>query len=112
MDHQKYLGFKATDFLLDEDFMAWRKRPSAEAKGRWETWLLLYPEKRGEVEQAIELFERLRIAPVFSPEVVPVEQEWTRLRRRIRRESPLRPKDLAAWVKRKWWIAVKILSIT
>lgn len=51
----KYQDFDRYDFLKDEFFVGWVKRPSAESDRFWQTWLKRFPHKRAEVEAARQM---------------------------------------------------------
>ncbi len=87
LDKQKYLSFKAADFLLDEDFRQWQLSGDPGLAQSWEAWLLANPHKREEVEKAVHLFRLLK----FKYKVIDagtIDREWIRLRETIAASSP------------------------
>lgn len=78
----KYLSFKAADFLLDADFLEWMTSGNPLLTESWESWLLANPHKRQEVEKARRLFEVLKFRKE-NVDAVTIDKEWEKLRESI-----------------------------
>lgn len=59
MENERYSDFKAPDFLLDDDFLAWIKGDEAAADEKWQQWLTENPASREEVEKARQLWRAM-----------------------------------------------------
>lgn len=57
----EYSGYKAIDFLNDDDFLSWLKKSDTEAIKFWESFLKSHPEKQPVIDEAIEIFNLFKI---------------------------------------------------
>ena len=55
-----YESFSASDFLADPRFRRWVLHRDRECTAFWESWLLQYPEKRDEINEAKAILYALR----------------------------------------------------
>jgi transmembrane sensor len=60
--------YSVEDFMTDESFIRWVYSPDQETSDSWNEFLLLHPEKTGEINEAKHLLLSIRIAP---PEIAP-----------------------------------------
>lgn len=63
----QYQHFTSTDFALDEYFQRWVISPDEETDSFWDTWLLQYPEKKVDVENARQMIDAFK----FKTESLP-----------------------------------------
>lgn len=62
MHANKYHGYKAIDFLKDDDFLRWNLFKLKKDAAYWEKIMMEYPELKPQVEHAIELYKtRVRL---------------------------------------------------
>lgn len=62
MQVNKYHGYKAIDFLKDDDFLKWNLFKLEEDAAYWEKVMREYPGLKPQVERAIELYRtRVRL---------------------------------------------------
>lgn len=66
----QYHTYEATDFILDDWFIAWVQYPTAESERFWQEWLLTHPDRADLVEEA-----RFWIQNVSVKEQLPADQE-------------------------------------
>lgn len=104
----KYLSFKAADFLLDADFLEWMTSGNPLLTESWESWLLANPHKRKEVEKARRLFDVLKFRKEHVDDVT-IDKEWEKLSESIGGQVWLLQADDAVpnWNRRsflyRWW---------
>lgn len=55
----KYTAYTTTDFIADEAFQQWVRFPDAAQTAFWNNWLLLHPNKKAEVDEAIHFLQSL-----------------------------------------------------
>ncbi len=87
MEKARYSDFKAPDFLLDDDFVAWLEGDDPAADADWQQWLTENPAGRREVEKARLLrqamsFQHRRIASNS------VEEAWQKLNDKTVQSAP------------------------
>lgn len=68
MNH--YSTYTASDFILDNAFVAWTKKPTPEQNRFWQQWLIDHPDRASVVEEA-----RFWIQSVGVDEKLPTERE-------------------------------------
>lgn len=82
MEKDRYIGFKATDFVLDDDFNAWLNGFESRQELGWKEWLELHPTEAIEAEKARQLVASFN----FSKKEIETEEvdgEWQRLKDQI-----------------------------
>ncbi|TDB65330.1 FecR family protein [Arundinibacter roseus] len=82
MEKERYNHFKASDFVLDDDFVNWIRHKNPELDTRWNTWLIQHPEQRVEVEKA----RHLLMSMSFRTEEIDmnvVQQQWEVVKEKI-----------------------------
>lgn len=88
MEKERYSDFRAPDFLLDDDFVAWIKGDDPAADENWQQWLTENPASRREVEKARLLWQamsfRNRPAGLDS-----VEEAWQKLNDQTAQGTPI-----------------------
>ena len=65
MDYSK---FQVEDFVSDEYFVKWVKRPNGENKAFWTAWMSKNPESAGRIREAREIVLQLDFKPNLPPE--------------------------------------------
>jgi transmembrane sensor len=70
-----YYHFSTNDFVMDESFRAWAWNPTDESNLLWRSWIAKHPDKTGEVEEAIELLNKLRF-PNYSLSESEISDLW------------------------------------
>lgn len=86
MEKERYSGFEAPDFLLDEDFVAWLKGDDPVAEEAWQQWLAENPAGRVEVEKARLLWGAMSF-PNRTVDEKAVDEAWHRLRKKAIRDT-------------------------
>ncbi len=98
-DYDYYQGFSVHNFVLDHDFQKWVLHPTPELQHHWSNFLLLFPEKEKEVEQAKIMMLALDHARHVA-DLPQLEQEWNLLNTDIQqyegRQKP-KVKPLLQW---------------
>jgi hypothetical protein len=75
LEKDRYIGFKATDFVLDQDFIAWTDGFERDTEPAWQEWLEQHPIEAIEVEKARQILMSLHFSQKeFIAEEV--DQEW------------------------------------
>lgn len=98
-DYRYYQTFSADDFVLDDYFRSWILQPSYENQRYWSNYLLLYPEKEKEIEQAKVMVRALDSArPVTNSRQL--EEEWSLLSDTIRHYEQSRKFRIKPWLQR------------
>ena len=87
MEKERYSDFKAPDFLLDNDFVAWIKGDDPEADENWQQWLSENPASRVEVEKARLMWQAMsfRNRPVGMDSV---GEAWQKLNAKAIQGTP------------------------
>ena len=67
MNDKKYIAYTTEEFVLDDDFMHWVLHPDEESDRFWEEFLLRYPEKKEEVEEAAYIIRSIRAVEPLVP---------------------------------------------
>ena len=62
---EKYAAYTTTDFLADEDFQQWVRFPDANSNAFWARVLANHPDKKAEVEEAVQLLQSLKFQVHF-----------------------------------------------
>ena len=108
MEKERYSDFKAPDFLLDDDFVAWLKGDDPAAVADWEHWLTQNPAAGPEVEKALILWQ----AMTFRTRTVgdgPLGEAWQKLQERVDQGTPTADPEEEGTPKRVWriwpWLA-------
>lgn len=60
MEKEKYFNFKTEEFILDEKFVCWVLEPNDESDLFWKSFLIDYPEKESQINDAILIIQSLR----------------------------------------------------
>jgi ferric-dicitrate binding protein FerR (iron transport regulator) len=82
LEKDRYIGFKATDFVLDQDFIAWTDGFERDTEPAWQEWLEQHPIEAIEVEKARQILMSLHFSQKeFIAEEV--DQEWQQIKSRI-----------------------------
>ncbi len=87
MEKERYIHYRAADFVLDDDFVAWVKSSNSQSDESWKQWLLTNPDKKVEVEAA----RRLLLSMSFKTEPVEqrtLDQEWQVVREAMAESTP------------------------
>ena len=84
---KNYFDFSQIDFIEDEYFLQWVKRPSENSQKFWEEFIKTHPAKRKEIENA-----KLIIKSMIPPEKGLSEAEIGTLWNRVRRSTKDRSK--------------------
>ncbi|HEV7350658.1 FecR family protein [Telluribacter sp.] len=79
MEKQRYTNFSASEFLLDDDFLAWIKGAAPESDQIWEQWLSENPSRKKEVEKA-RLMVLAMSAKAKKVEPLLVNTEWKKIK--------------------------------
>ncbi|PWJ56859.1 ferric-dicitrate binding protein FerR (iron transport regulator) [Dyadobacter jejuensis] len=75
---EKYKGYKAEDFLMDDSFVQWLRAGNAEVDQRWEQWLELHPEALPDVRKARLIYQSMHFKNIKLSSLQ-IEKEWERL---------------------------------
>ncbi|MCW1735497.1 FecR family protein [Anaerorudis cellulosivorans] len=67
MNDEKYIAYTTEEFVLDDDFMRWVLHPDEESDRFWNEFLLRYPEKKEEVEEAVYIIRSIRAVEPLVP---------------------------------------------
>ena len=67
MNDRKYIAYTTEKFVLDDDFMHWVLHPDEESDRFWEEFLLRYPEKKKEIEEAVYIIRSIRAVEPVVP---------------------------------------------
>ena len=67
MNDEKYIAYTTEEFVLDDDFMRWVLHPDEESDRFWNEFLLRYPEKKEEVEEAVYIIRSIRVVEPLVP---------------------------------------------
>ena len=67
MNDRKYIAYTTEKFVLDDDFMHWVLHPDEESDRFWEEFLLRYPEKKKEIEEAVYIIRSIRAVEPLVP---------------------------------------------
>lgn len=59
----EYLGFQAEDFVMDDAFQRWIRHPDDDSDQFWQEFLHTYPDKREQIEEAIDIVKNIRYQP-------------------------------------------------
>jgi len=89
----KYQSYRIEDFLWDDDFLVWAKRPTPETDRFWQAVIHAYPEKEAVVAQAKRIIEaEVQQSQSFPQETV-VSQVWQNIGQHIGTDNaePVRP---------------------
>ncbi|MPR32886.1 FecR family protein [Salmonirosea aquatica] len=78
MEKERYSDFKAPDFLLDDDFLAWLRGEDPAAEESWQQWLAENPAGRVEVEKA-RLLGQAMVFRHRKPGADAVDDAWQKL---------------------------------
>ena len=78
MEKDRYIGFNASDFILDDDFNAWIRGEDQNAEQSWEHWLKLHPREENEARKARQILLSLNFSHK-EVEADRVEAEWQSL---------------------------------
>ena len=99
MDRNKYIHFETTDFVNDSDFRRWVRSDNKDDQRFWEAFLLDYPEKSIDIDNARSILEA--ITTHFDVEVKDgeVDSSYRDLKARI---SSVKPKT--AVVSMRHWL--------
>lgn len=108
MEKERYSDFKAPDFLLDDDFVAWLKGDDPAAVADWEHWLTQNPAAGPEVEKALILWQ----AMTFRTRTVGNEalgEAWQKLQERVAQGTSISDSEEEGTPKLVWriwpWLA-------
>lgn len=83
---RNYDDFAVADFIQDDYFLKWVKRPSPESDEFWEQWQKLHPDRKSELLQARRLVHALDFKKTPAKDI-PAEAILNRIRTSIRNES-------------------------
>ena len=61
MNNEKYIAYSTEEFVLDDDFMCWVLHPDEESDRFWAEFLLQYPEKKEEMDEAAYIIRSIRV---------------------------------------------------
>jgi len=56
----KYKSYTSIDFLNDDSFVQWLLKKDQNAQFYWEVFIEEYPEKKAEIDEAVEIFNHFR----------------------------------------------------
>lgn len=97
-DH--YLPFDALDFVMDDDFQDWARRPTPERDAYWHAFLAAFPAKADSVETARQAVRRLRVE---GWQAVPPHRLHERFRDlESRLDADAQPPPVVP-LHRRWW---------
>ena len=106
-----YENFQTADFLMDDYFIEWMARPSAEASHFWQEFKARNPSQAGELEKAIRLYQALELNNNFLSAV-----ETAILKEKIRAQisdagkKTRRAVFLAPWMKVAAAVALVVVA--
>ncbi len=113
MEKERYSDFKAPDFLLDDDFVAWIKGDDPEADENWQQWLTENPASRREFEKARLLWQAMAFRN-HALEYEQVDEAWQKMKHRVAQGTP---SDEVKYIPARfmpiwgWLVAASILLI-
>lgn len=58
-----YLKYQVEDFVMDDAFQRWIRHPDDASRQFWQEFLLTYPDKREQIEEAAEIVRHIRYQP-------------------------------------------------
>ncbi|WP_321367980.1 FecR domain-containing protein [uncultured Draconibacterium sp.] len=58
----KYKLYSSTDFLNDDSFIQWLLKSDSDAELYWDTFIEEHPEKKEEIEEAVEIYNHFKFA--------------------------------------------------
>lgn len=100
----KYLDYTVVDFLKDEYFVQWVKRPDQETNLFWESWIQNHPEKRDQIRQAREVIEHIHFNDLSEYE--PTSDEYEKIFSKIlRKEKSITSEAYVSKHKKLWNIS-------
>lgn len=109
---RNYDNFAVADFIQDDYFLKWVRRPSAESDEFWEQWQKLHPDRKSDLLQARRLVLTLDFKKTPAKDI-PAEAILTRIRTSIRDEATgtrrLRTRPSQRW--RRYAAAAAILLV-
>lgn len=97
-DH--YLPFDVLDFVMDDDFQDWARRPTPEREAYWQAFLAAFPQKTSAVDTARQALGGLRVS---DWQTVPPHQLHERFRQLETRLHADRPEARVLPMHRRWW---------
>ncbi|WP_372648060.1 FecR family protein [Draconibacterium sp.] len=69
----KYKLYSSTDFLNDDSFIQWLLKSDSDAELYWDTFIEEHPEKKEEIDEAVEIFDHFR----FSHEELSLDEVFS-----------------------------------
>lgn len=117
MEKERYSDFKAPDFLLDDDFVAWLKGDDPAADADWKQWLAENPAARVEVGKARLMWQSLAFRSRTVGEEV-LDEAWQKLHEQVAQGTPTVDVDpeeegTPTRVWRIWpWLAAASMLVT
>lgn len=104
----RYQFASVADLAADEFFARWVVSPTAESDAFWQNWLLQYPSKREEVEQARRLVSLL-CDDLYPYRASDEEAIWQRLQKEVQQEqAATEPKVMAInnWRQKRYYLSM------
>lgn len=107
----KYQNYTTEDFVKDDFFVRWVKRPDAETNFFWDHWIVQHPEKVNMITQARDIVSSFNYANRYQP----TQQEYVEVLENIQRydyaRKPARLFTLkGTWLKYAAVIALLVIS--
>ncbi len=95
MKNRDYTTFTSTDFAKDVHFIGWRFMPDASSEAFWKNFLKVHPEKKVEIDRAIEILHSVKFnrnALSFTEQKTEINRMHNRIadhKKRLRRRRIL-----------------------
>lgn len=113
MDRNKYLQFEARDFVDDPNFRRWVRLNREEDRVYWESFLLEFPNKAADIQNARAILESIITHFDVTVEDTEVEQSYQDLKSKISTtEGPSSIVPLRRWVVRVAAAIILLVGIT
>ena len=87
---KNYTTYQPIDFAQDDHFIQWVKTDNAKAARFWEQWLSENPEKAGDVKEARQLIQSIKVTEA-DPDPKKVKSLWSRIEDSIELEEKIIP---------------------
>lgn len=108
MKKERYSDFKAPDFLLDDDFVAWLKGDDPAADADWQQWLTENPAAGPEVDKARMLWRSMAFRRYTVGENG-LDEAWQKVQGRVAQGTPTAEPEEEGTPRRVWriwpWLA-------
>lgn len=103
MNFKKHKRYSISDFIQDEDFIRWVKKPKKEDEVYWNTFLLSHSSKRQEIEEAKAIVEVIIKTPAHHKLSAEEKAEMlSNMRQQVFKKQNLK----APRISRRFWVLV------